>query len=194
MAARVGLPASRRPCASQLPVQMIARVYTCRDACRFLGVLLATRRLSSTYTVRVRCTDARCFRRTMHGCWKQEGLLCVYYSWWGDGRWPKYRVPIVVCAYNVSVLRLKGLVLFCELFVRHSVWGFISSRGVLSLRHSFFIAKGARGSGSACESDGDDSDGQGAPQGGGGVQSPRLGPRSGNFAGFKGLEASFMRK
>ena len=52
----------------------------------------------------------------------------------------------------------------------------------------------SRGSGSACESDGDDSDGQGAPQGGGGVQSPRLGPRSGNFAGFKGLEASFMRK
>ena len=61
----------------------------------------------------------------------QEGLLCVHYSWWGDGRWPKYRVPIVVCACNVSVLRLKGLVLFCELFVRRSVWGFISSREVL---------------------------------------------------------------
>ena len=131
----------------------------------------------------------------MHGCWKQEGLLCVYYSWWGDGRWPKYRVPIVVCAYNVSVLRLKGLVLFCELFVRHSVWGFISSRGVLSLRHSFFIAKGARGSGSACESDGDDSDGQGAPQGGGGVQSTPVSARAAEILrGLRGLEASFMRK
>ena len=52
-----------------------------------------------------------------------------------------------------------------------------------------------RGSGSACESDGDDSDGQGAPQGGGGgAKHPRLGPRSGNFAGLRSLEAIFMRE
>jgi len=53
---------------------------------------------------------------------------------------------------------------------------------------------GARGSGSACESDGDDSDGQGAPQGGGGVQKNRLGPRSGSFAGFKGSRGQFHEK
>ena len=35
-----------------------------------------------------------------------------------------------------------------------------------------------RGSGSACESDGDDSDGQGAPQGGGGVQSTPVSARA----------------
>ena len=45
------------------------------------------------------------------------------------------------------------------------------------------VCHAARGSGSACESDGDDSDGQGAPQGGGGVQITTV--RSGNFAGFK---------
>ena len=35
-----------------------------------------------------------------------------------------------------------------------------------------------RGSGSACESDGDDSDGQGAPLGGGGVQSTPVSARA----------------
>ena len=41
-----------------------------------------------------------------------------------------------------------------------------------------------RGSDCARESDGGDSDGQGTPQGGGGVRStPPLGPRSGNFTG-----------
>ena len=41
-----------------------------------------------------------------------------------------------------------------------------------------------RGSDCACESDGGDSDGQGTPQGGGGVRStPPLGPRSGIFSG-----------
>jgi len=58
-----------------------------------------------------------------------------------------------------------------------------------------------RGSGSACESDGDGSDGQGAPQGGPGgvrgVQSTLVSararqlPRSGNFAGFKGYTGQF---
>ena len=43
-------------------------------------------------------------------------------------------------------------------------------------------------------SDGDDSDGQGAPQGGGGVQKNRLGPRSGSFAGFKGSRGQFHEK
>ena len=60
-----------------------------------------------------------------------------------------------------------------------------------------------RGSGSACESgDGDDSDGQGAPQGGGDLdfifrlraKHPRLGPRSGNFAGLKGSRGHFHEK
>eukprot|EP00964_Phaeocystis_antarctica_P056019 scaffold32995_cov55-Phaeocystis_antarctica.AAC.3 len=42
----------------------------------------------------------------------------------------------------------------------------------------------ARGSDCACESDGGDSDGQGTPQGGGGVRStPPSGSRSGNFSG-----------
>ena len=41
-----------------------------------------------------------------------------------------------------------------------------------------------RGSDCACESDGGDSDGQGTPQGGGGVRSnPPLGPRSRIFLG-----------
>ena len=53
----------------------------------------------------------------------------------------------------------------------------------------------ARGSGSACESDGDDSDGQGAPQGGGGVQSTPVSARAAEILrGLRGLEASFMRK
>ena len=91
-----------------------AQVYTSRDACRFLGVLLATRRLSSTPCA---LTDARCLR-IMYGCWKQE-------------EWKTYFVCIIVggamadgpsviecqlwfmCVrYNVRVLRLKGLVLF----------------------------------------------------------------------------------
>ena len=54
---------------------------------------------------------------------------------------------------------------------------------------------GARGSGYACESDGDDSDGQGAPQGGGGVQSTPVSARAAEILrGLRGLEASFMRK
>ena len=54
---------------------------------------------------------------------------------------------------------------------------------------------GARGSGSACESDGDDSDGQGAPQGGGGVQKKPASARAAEILrGLRGLEASFMRK
>ena len=53
----------------------------------------------------------------------------------------------------------------------------------------------SRGSGSACESDGDDSDGQGAPQGGGGVQSTPVSARAADILrGLRGLEASFMRK
>ena len=53
----------------------------------------------------------------------------------------------------------------------------------------------SRGSGSACESDGDDSDGQGAPQGGGGVQSTPVSARVAEILrGLRGLEASFMRK
>ena len=53
----------------------------------------------------------------------------------------------------------------------------------------------ARGSGSACESDGDDSDGQGAPQGGGGVQSTPVSARAAEILrGLRGLEAIFMRK
>ena len=52
-----------------------------------------------------------------------------------------------------------------------------------------------RGSGSACESDGDDSDGQGAPQGGGGVQSTPVSARAAEILrGLRGLEAIFMRK
>ena len=52
-----------------------------------------------------------------------------------------------------------------------------------------------RGSGSACESDGDDSDGQGAPQGGGGVQSTLVSARAAEILrGLRGLEASFMIK
>ena len=54
---------------------------------------------------------------------------------------------------------------------------------------------GQPGSGSACESDGDDSDGQGAPQGGGGVQSTPVSARAAEILrGLRGLEASFMRK
>jgi hypothetical protein len=53
----------------------------------------------------------------------------------------------------------------------------------------------SRGSGSACESDGDDSDGQGAPQGGGGVQSTPVSACAAEILrGLRGLEASFMRK
>ena len=53
----------------------------------------------------------------------------------------------------------------------------------------------ARGSGSACESDGDDSDGQGAPQGGRGVQSTPASARAAEILrGLRGLQASFMRK
>jgi hypothetical protein len=54
---------------------------------------------------------------------------------------------------------------------------------------------GGRGSGSACESDGDDSDGQGTPQGGGGVQSTAASARAAEILrGLRGLQASFMRK
>ena len=54
---------------------------------------------------------------------------------------------------------------------------------------------GARGSGCACESDGDDSDGQGAPQGGWGVQSTPVSARAAEILrGLRGLEAIFMRK
>ena len=53
----------------------------------------------------------------------------------------------------------------------------------------------AQGSGSACESDGDDSDGQGAPQGGGGVQKKTVSARAAEILrGLRGLEASFTRK
>ena len=45
----------------------------------------------------------------------------------------------------------------------------------------------------ACESDGDDSDGQSAPQGGGGVQSTLVSARAAEILrGLRGLEASFM--
>ena len=48
----------------------------------------------------------------------------------------------------------------------------------------YFSLLMARGSDSACESDGSDSVGQGPPHGGGGVRStPSLGPRSGFFLG-----------
>ena len=52
-----------------------------------------------------------------------------------------------------------------------------------------------RGSDCACESDGGDSDGQGRPQGGGGVRStPPQARAAGFFQVFRGQEASFMRK
>ena len=57
------------------------------------------------------------------------------------------------------------------------------------------VGRRARGSGSACKSDGDDSDGQGAPQGGGGVQSTPVSARAAEILrGLRGLEAIFMRK
>ena len=57
------------------------------------------------------------------------------------------------------------------------------------------IVYSPQGSGSACESDGDDSDGQGAPQGGGGVQSTLVSARAAEILrGLRGLEAIFMRK
>ena len=53
-----------------------------------------------------------------------------------------------------------------------------------------------RVSGSAYESDGDDSDGQGAPQGGGGCKAPPSRPaqRTFSFAGFKGSRGQFHEK
>ena len=65
----------------------------------------------------------------------------------------------------------------------------------ISLR-SLHSVKQPRGAGQACESDGGDSDGQGAPQGG---KAPPVSAHAAEFfAGFKlglrGLEASFMRK
>ena len=64
----------------------------------------------------------------------------------------------------------------------------------MALKHLTGAAN-ARGSGSACESDGDDSDGQGAPQGGGGVQSTLVSARAAEILrGLRGLEAIFMRK
>ena len=52
-----------------------------------------------------------------------------------------------------------------------------------------------RGSDCACQSDGGDSDGQGTPQGGGGVRSPPRWARAAEiFQVFRGQEASFMRK
>jgi hypothetical protein len=52
----------------------------------------------------------------------------------------------------------------------------------------------ARGSGFACESDGDDSEVRVRLRAAGGAKHPRLGPRSGNFAGFKGSRGQFHEK
>ena len=55
-------------------------------------------------------------------------------------------------------------------------------------RYLFYLSPNSRGSGSACESDGDDSDGQGAPQGGGGVQSIPVSARAAEILGVYGVE------